>query len=886
MIILKNMLKYRGLTNKQAENNLKQYGFNELKEISKKTPLNILFKQVRNNFVIYLILFATIISFFVGKYVTAYTLIFVILMVVAVGFVQEYRSEKAIAALKGMLVPVSLVIRKGKEQEIFSKHIVPGDILILRNGEKIPADCLVLEEMELRVNESILTGESKDVTKKVSSKKEYTDENLVFMGTYIVNGRCIVKVIHTGMNTKFGNIAELISTTEKELPLQNKINKVAKYMAIMAILVSVLTGLIMFLRATSITEEIVINILIMVIALSVSAFPEGFPVVLITTLAFGAYKMAKQNAIVNRMSIIETLGETTVICADKTGTLTKGEMTVRTIFADNNLFKITGVGYEGKGDFLLDKQKIDPVNDAVLKNLLYGAVLCNDAIIERTGNDMEFKTIGSPTESALLVLGAKANLFKEDFKFERVQELPFNSDRKMMSVLCQKGKEKFVYSKGAPEFLLKKCKFIQTKDGVIELDNKQKKKINSITKKMARNSLRTVGLAYKTMKTFTKDHFEEDLIFVGLVGMEDPAREEVKESIETCKNAGIKVKMITGDNKETAKSIAKEIGLVGDLIEGYELDKLTDDELAKSINKIVIFARVKPEHKLRIVSALKANGEIVTMTGDGVNDAPALKDAHIGIAMGKNGTDVSRSVADLTLKDDNFHTIVVAIREGRTIFKNIRKFVTYQLSCNCAELSILFFGVLLSPLLGWEAPLLLSLQILFMNLVTDDLPAITLGLNPTSRDIMNESPRRNSEILNKKLIALLVFNGALLAGLTLISYYLSFNLFGENTEYSRTVALFSLIGLEIVSAFNFRSLRKKVLTRSPLVNPYLFYASLISLAATFIIIYTPVNKIFGTIPLRLEGFIIMVGLSLLLILIFDLLKYANSKLKFFDVEHI
>ncbi len=877
------MLDRSGLTTKDAQDRLRQYGLNEIEDISKISHLKILLRQVKSNFIVYLLFAAMLISFSVGKSITAYTILAVILMVIIVGYLQEYRSEKAISALKGMLVPTSVVIRDGKEQEIQSISLVPGDILVLRNGEKIPADCVLLEDKELHVNESALTGESNEVRKKAGSEANPSDENLVFMGTFVVNGRGVAKIIHTGMNTKFGKIAGLISTTEKDLPLQKKVNNIAKYMSILAVTVSILTGMLMLLRAETIDGGVIINIIILVIALSVSAFPEGLPVVLITTLSTGAFRMARLNAIVNRMSIIETLGETTVICSDKTGTITKGEMTVKKIFAGNSFYDVSGAGYDSKGDFFLKNKRVNIRNEPFLEGLLNNAVACNDARIERSGEN-EYKVSGSPTESALLILAAKAGLFREDLDCRRVQEIPFNSDRKMMSVLCQLKKEKMVYSKGAPEYLIKHCKFIQQKDGIVKLTERGKKRILEANTAMARNALRTLGLAYKKVSSFSKDHFEENLIFAGLVGMEDPPRQEVKDSIRQCRSAGITVKMITGDNKETALSIANQVGLEGKLMTGQELDAVTDDELAKIITSISIFARVKPEDKLRIIKALKSNGEIVTMTGDGVNDAPALKEAHIGVAMGKNGTDVSRSVADLTLKDDNFSTIVLAIREGRTIFINIRKFVTYQLSCNFAELSILFMGVLISPLLGWQVPLLLALQILFMNLVTDNFPAITLGFNPSSKDIMSEMPRKNSEILNKKFIALLIFNGLLMMLFVLLSYFLSFNVFGESVEYSRTIALITLISLEIASAFVFRSFRKGVLTRSLFVNPYLFYASVISLIATLVIIYSPLNKLFETVPLGIDGFIVAISFSLLLIAMYDLLKHVNNKKKIFDFE--
>ncbi len=875
-----------GLTTKEANARLKKYGRNEIQDVNKITPFRILLRQVKSNFLIYLLTVAVIISFFVGKSITAYAILAVIFMVVIVGFIQEYKAEQAINSLKDMLVPTAIALRDGKEKEIQAWQIVPGDILILRNGEKIPADCVLLDEQELKVNEAVLTGESSEVVKKVRSGKKYADRNMIFMGTFIVNGRCTAKVMHTGMNTKFGEIAGLISSAEKDMPLQIKVNRIVKYMVVLAVTISVLTGLIMFWRSPVINEEVIVTTLILVIALSVSAFPEGFPVVLITTLAAGARKMALKNAIVNRMSIIETLGETTVICSDKTGTITKGEMTVKKIFGGGKLYSVSGIGYQGKGEIVLNGKALNPKDDEDLSILINNALLCNDAIIERAGADNDYKILGSSTEAALLILGAKAGIFKEDLQCTREREVPFNSERKMMSVLCKSQRNHTVYAKGAPEFLLKKCKFARINGEIVKMTDKVKQEISEANKKMTTDALRTIALAYKPTTDLKKNGIEEDLIFAGLAGVEDPAREEVKATLKQCATAGIKVKMITGDNKETARAIAKKIGLHGKLIDGEELDTITDDELAKTIGSIAIFARVKPEHKLRIVNVLKANGETVTMTGDGVNDAPALKEAHIGIAMGKNGTDVSRSVADLTLKDDNFATIVYAVGEGRAIFKNIRKFATYQLTCNFAELAILFIGVLLGPFLGWHIPLLVALQILFMNLVTDNLPAITLGLNPSSADTMLDPPRKSSQILNKSMIILLAFTGGVLTIMVLAAYFISFNVMNNTTEYARTVALFTLIGLEIAAAYNYRSFRKGILTRNPFVNPYLFLASLISLIATFAIIYTPLNKIFETTPIGLEGFLIALGSMLTFALLFDVLKYVNNKKNFLYLEHI
>lgn len=878
------IMKERGLTESEASDRLRRYGYNEIREMHKISAIKILLRQIRNNFIIYLLTAAVILSFFVGKSITAYVIIFVILMVIFTGFFQEYKAEKSINALKEMLTPVSIVLRNGKEREILSKEIVPGDIVILRNGEKIPADCIILEEKNLLINESILTGESNEVKKESSkNEKDYSDKNLLFMGTFIVDGKAVCRVLHTGMDTKFGHISKMISTAEKELPLQKKINKIVKTMVFIAICISVATGLLMFFRNTNISTESIIEIAILVIALCVSAFPEGFPVVLTTALSVGAYRMAQKNAIVNRMSIIETLGETTIICSDKTGTITKGEMTVKKLFCNDKIIDISGTGYNGKGEFSIEGKNIEPLEDETIKQIMNVSVLCNDARISKTEKE-NYSFTGLPTETALLIMGAKAKIFLEDFNAERIEEIPFNSERKMMSVMYQLNNQNYVYSKGAIETIIQKCKFMSLNGKIILLKEEDKKRILEINKKLTSQAYRTIAFAYKKVKTFSKDNFEEELVFLGFTAIEDPPREEVKQAIQECITAGIKVKMITGDNKDTAMSIARQINLEGKIMEGYEIDRLTDNELKEIVNEISIFARVRPEHKLRIVKALKLNGEIVAMTGDGVNDAPALKEAHIGVAMGKGGTDVSREVSDLILKDDNFATIVNAIKEGRTIFKNIKKFVGYQLSCNYAELTILFVGVLLSPFLGWQIPLLLALQILFMNLVTDDLPAIMLSLTPYSKDIMTEKPRKKKDILSKGLFFWLLINGISMAIISLTIFYIVFNLLGQGFEYARTTALVTLIMLEIFSAFNFMSFRRKISLKSFMANKPLLLASFISVIATLAIIYTPANTIFGTVPINLIDWVIAIISSVLIIFIFNILKTINNRKEIFELN--
>lgn len=878
------MTKFPGLSTLEAQKHLLEFGKNKLEESQKNSALSIFFRQIKKNFIIYLLLVSAAASYFLHEEVTTYVILAVVGVVVLTGFIQEYKAEKAISELKKMIMPTSRVVRDGKEQEVSSEEIVPGDIIVLRTGEKVPADCIVREESNLKANEALLTGESTDVKKIATAEHEgVSDEHQIYMGSYIVHGRCIAEVVHTGMNTKFGKIAGMISAAEKKLPLQDKVNAVSKYMVYIGSFAALTTGLVLFFRADAVTFEVTTGILIIVIALAVSSFPEGFPVVLTTTLAYGVSRMAKQNAIVNRMSIIETLGETSVICSDKTGTITKGEMTVRHVYSDGILYDISGVGYEAQGAITRDGASMDLEHNHALKKLIQCSVICNDSNIERKDENSIYEVVGSSTEGALLILAAKHGVYKETYPEARIEEMPFDSQRKMMSVLYKHGEEKIVYVKGALEVVLKQCDSVQTKDGVKPLSDSLRKEIITANESLTSQTLRSLSFAYKVNDA---DSYTEDkLIFLGLCGMEDPPREEVAEAITLCNLSGIKVKMITGDNKETAQAIASQIGIHGDLLTGQELDEITDDELSRVVLTTAIFARVKPEDKLRIVKALKANGEIVTMTGDGVNDAPALKEAHIGVAMGKNGTDVSRSVADITLKDDNFATIVIAIKEGRTIFNNIRKFMTYQLSCNLSDMYILFVGMILAPYLGWYTPIISALQILFMNLVTDDLPAITLGFNKSSKDIMSEPPRKNEPILTSEFFQVLIVNGVLMGLIAFAVSYLCYNILNLPHETARTTLLVSMILVQIANAFNYRSFRYGVLSRSLLVNKYLVVASIISLFAVLAIVYTPLHVVFETTALKKESWMIALAAGFTIIVLFDLFKLINNKTHIF-LRHI
>ncbi len=956
-----------GLNQREAQSRLEKYGLNQIKESNKASPLKILLRQIRGNFIIYLLAVSSIISFAVGKIETTYALIAVVIVVVVFGFIQEYKAEKATEALKNMLTQFSTVIRDDKEQKVESTYLVPDDVVILRTGEKVPADCEILDQKSLLVNESVLTGEAKEVEKFVNDE--------IYMGSFIVGGHCVARVVQTGMSTKFGKIASLISGAEKELTLQKKVNAIGKYTVAVGLTMALATGALMFVRNPSLDWENMTGILILVVALSVSSFPEGLPVVLTTTLAVGAGRMAKQNAIVNRMGVIETLGEVTVICSDKTGTITTGQMTVKQIYCGNDIYDVGGAGFSLDGDIVrrgnIDEKggeksfersphpatagedqvrRLDasflgnggsadipyPSASAVrlggrgpsegryvadltmspeLKRLLTCAVICNDAKIQATEQNSDIKVTGSPTEGALLVLAGKAGLYKEDIDTARLEELPFSSERKMMSVAVKDQESRadgvIVFSKGAPEVLLEKSAFIAKDGQEVALTESTKESIKTLVNEASGQAYRTLALAYKKVGPHPVENhphnsllarlfgrlthkpadelnsqdlvkkelaeLESDLVFLGLLALEDPPREEVKQAVQTAKTAGITVKMITGDNIETAISVGRKIGLEGKALEGADIDDLTDEGLRLIVESTVVFARVRPEHKIRIVKALKELGHIVAMTGDGVNDAPALKEAHVGIAMGKNGTDVSRATADITLKDDNFATIISAVREGRGVFNNIQKFVSYQLACNFAELLVLFFGVLLAPSFGWQIPIITALQILFMNLVTDSLPAIMLGFNPTSPDIMLAKPRAKSGIINRFTVSTLIFAGALMGLGTLVAQYFSFNFWGHDAGVSATTTLIALICLEIITAFTFRSFRKPTLSRSPLVNRPLVWATSASLVATIIIVYTPLNIFFETVPVGYKSWLLVLGLSFLITVVFDLAKLVKPQ---------
>ncbi len=855
---------HTGLNGTQITKLQEKYGPNEISLGQKLSPLRVFLRQFDHNYILYLLFVAALISLFVGKAITAYVIFSVIVLVVGVGFVLEYKAERAIEALKQMVLPTCQVIRDGREVEILARDLVPGDLVLLTAGDSVPADCEIIEEHELYANESMLTGESKEVKKSIEKSKTNINQHMVFMGTHIVSGRARALVVKTAGDTAFGAIAHMIATSEKEMPLQSKINKITSYMVAVSLVFSALTGIVMLAYSSAITTEVVVGILIIIIALSVSAVPEGLPMVLISTLAHGAMRMARQNAVVNRMSVIGTIGEVTVICTDKTGTLTLGQMSVKSITTATATYAVDRTNNDTHGRIM---QGDSPLTQTphVLAALIEAGRYCNDAQLADEKGKLAAK--GSPTERALLWLGTLAHHSPKK-TLTRLGELPFSSERKMMSVL---NSDHVIRVKGAPERVLERCTHILTPQGARAMTKADIKEINKTLSDYTSRAYRTLALATKNHAGTSPKYSEDGLTWLGVVGIEDPPRSEVKQAIATCQAAGIAVKMITGDNQDTALAIAAQIGLPGIAIDGATLDKLTDAELIKRMPTIGIFARVAPQHKVRIVKILKSQGELVAMTGDGVNDAPSLKEAHVGIAMGINGTDVSRAAADITLKDDNFATIVSAIRHGRSIFENIQTFVAYQLSCNMAQLFIIFIGVLLGPILGWQTPLFVALQILFINLITDNLPAIVLGLLPARATIMDRAPLQ-SGLLTKQLIVFIITIGVGTGIFTLafFSYFHDFVRFEH--EHARSLAYVCFVIIAILNAFGFRALRSHSNSFFRKEDMLLIGASLTSCALLLVVLYTPLNSIFELVGPSAGEWLYVAGVAVLFTVLFSLIK--------------
>ena len=864
--------KETGLSQEEVQKRLQQYGPNELQKEKGTSPIKMFLEQFTDLLIIILLIamFLSIgTAIYQGTVEEIYdaVVIFAIILACAVlGFVEEYRSEKALDALKKMTSPTAIVLRDGKEVKIQTSDIVPGDVILLYTGDKVPADARLLEAFNLKVDEASLTGESSPVNKSTTALPEETPlndrRNMVFTGTVVVYGRGKALATSTGMNTEFGKIAKMVQVTEEEqTPLEKRMESVGKWIGILSISVCLLVALIGVIEGRSILTMIMWGI-----SLAVAAVPEALPAIVTGALAVGMYRMAKVNTIVRKLPAVETLGCTSVICSDKTGTMTKGEMTVQRIYVNYEAIKVSGVGYEPEGDFLLEDKKIDPKNEN-LQTLLKIAALCNDAKLEKETETERWIIKGDPTEGALVVAAAKAGLWKEDLEKDapRIAEIPFSSERKCMTTAhLASGGKKVAFMKGAPEVVLAKCSKIYSDGKVRKMTEDDRVEVLKVTEAMAMQALRNLGFAFKELPesvTTFDEKIEKDMTFVGIMGMIDPPREEVKDAIYLCKKAGIRVVMVTGDHRLTAIAVARELNLLaeneteGKVLTGEELDKISDEQLTQMVENVVIYARVSPEHKMRIVKAWKTKGQVVAMTGDGVNDAPALKLSDIGVAMGVTGTEVTKEASDMVLTDDNFASIVKAVKEGREIYGNIKKYLTYLLRCNVMEIIVMFVAMIGVPYLAGTHDVepesvvaLTAIQLLWVNLTTDGLPAIALGVDPGDPDLMDKTPRDpNESVWTTDVKLYLTATPILMSVLLLSGYFMYQPWLGQAQLFeARTQLLTAMILMELANAISARSLKYSVFKVGVFKNKFLWYAVLSSFGLQLIVLYTPgLQTLFG-----------------------------------------
>ncbi len=840
-----------GLSGEQVEQRLEEYGRNELDKGESVSPLELFIDQFRD-FLIYLLIGAAALSVVVGEFLDA-VLIFLILFANGIfGFLQEYKTEKDIEALRELSSPDATVLRDREKHVVDAKEVVPGDIVFIEQGSAIPADARVIEAHSLETDESALTGESAQVSKQPEEVAEDTPlaerDNMVYKNTTAVKGRGKAVVTDTGMETQVGDIAsQLEDADEGKSPFQQEVDEMGQKIGygIIAIILFVAVTQFFFTTAGPIT------ILLFAIALAVAAVPEGLPLVVTITLARGSKKMLKKNALVRRLPVVESLGAVDVIVTDKTGTLTEDTMTVKRVLFGDDVYDVTGGGVSQDGSFEQDGGEIDP---ASIRPLLECGVRCNNAEYAPAREDDEY--LGDPTEVALLVSAAKGGIDESDAqKDERVREIPFSSARKRMTAVYPDDDDTYTaYMKGAPEVILDRCDRILVDGEEQPLTDEKKEEVLATNQEFAADALRVLGFARRTLDDADADddEIEEGMVFLGLQGMIDPPREEVKEAVEDCRDAGIHVVMATGDNIETAKAIGEEIGFdPSGALTGSDIEDMTDEELQEHVSDVEIFARVSPSHKVRILDALKANGHNVAMTGDGVNDAPALKQSDVGIAMGIRGTDVAQQASDMILQDDNFVTIRDAIAEGRGIFDNVRKFVSYLLSYNAGEVLIVFFGVLIGSMLfpdifrhGEEVLVLTPVMLLWINLVTDGLPALALGADPKTENIMKRQPRGVDEsVIDKRMLATIVSIGVFMA-VTILPFFFRHtdSMVEAQTMAFTALVIFEMIGIQAI---------RKIYGTKILTNIWLWIAIAVSFILQLIVIYTAVNTYFGVTPIGL-----------------------------------
>lgn len=856
----------QGLNNAEVARRLSEYGPNELQASARISPWALLFAQFKNVLIV-ILLTATALSAFLGHGVEAIAIAVIVLFAVLLGFVQEYRAERAIEALRQMAAPTATVLRGGNEVEIPARSLVPGDIIFLQTGDRIPADGRLIQAINLQVDEAVLTGESVPVEKNTAPLADAQlgigdRKNMVYSGTAASYGRGKAVVVATGMSTEFGKIAGMLETVETvKTPLQKNLDRVGNVLAMAALIIVTMIVALGVFRGQPVLEMFIFGI-----ALAVAVVPEALPAVVTISLAIGVRRMARRNALVRRLPTVETLGGTSVICSDKTGTLTKDEMTARKIFVCGQTFDVLGSGYEPHGEFLLNGSVVKP--DAGLIALLRGAERSSDARLVETNGRWEIK--GDPTEGALVVAAAKAGLDKIDLEtdFPRINEIPFTSETKRMTTLHASSNGTIAYSKGAPEIILNSCSWQLSQTGAIPLNESARKVILAAAQQMARGALRVLAVASKPQVQI--ENAEQEMTLLGLVGMIDPPRPEAKDAIQTCEAAGIKPAMITGDHPLTAQAVAHELGLLktGRVVIGAELEAMSAEELEKQVDDIEVYARVSPVHKLRVVMALQKKGHIVAMTGDGVNDAPALKKADIGIAMGITGTDVTKEVAAMMLTDDNFASIVAAVEEGRHIFENIKKYLMYLLGCNIGEIVLMTGAVLL----GMPLPLT-AVQILYVNLATDGLPALALAVDPPAPDLMRRKPRNaRTGIFSRPVVALMLAGGVWTAIVNLGVFAWALKS-GLDIKEAMTMTFVALVLIQFFNAYNYRSDRQSIVNR-PFANKWLNLAILWEVLLLALIIYVPfLHKPFGTFSLPLVDWLIVVSFALTVVPVLEVVKW-------------
>jgi Ca2+-transporting ATPase len=861
-----------GLSSGEAATRLNQFGPNELQTQGSVSPWTILLEQFKNVLIIILLL-ATTLSAFLGHGVEAIAITVIVLFAVILGFIQEFRAERAIEALREMAAPNATVLRDEREQRVPARELVPGDLIVLATGDKVPADARLTEAINLQTVEAPLTGESAPVEKH---SEPLTDDqlppadqkNMAFAGTAVTYGRGRALIVATGMATEFGKIARMLEEVDTaKTPLQKNLDRIGKSLARAAFAVVLVIVAVGLFRGQPFVEMLIFGV-----ALAVAVVPEALPAVVTISLALGVKRMVRRNALVRRLPAVETLGSTSVICSDKTGTLTKDEMTVRRLYVAGHIIEVSGTGYEPLGTF--SQNGSDFAQSEPLSLLLRAAALASDARVEQKNGFGTWEVKGDPTEGALVVAAAKAGLNKVelDIQFARVSEIPFTAETKRMTTLHRTTSDVVAYAKGAPEVIVQSCESVLTETGVESLDDAHRAEVLERARQMAGEAMRVLAIAYKPGATL-KDA-ERDMTLLGLAGMIDPPRPEAKAAVQKCNEAGIKVIMITGDHPLTAKAVAEELAITkgGRIVNGADLEAMDDTQLEREVESIEVCARVSPAHKLRVVTALQNRGQVVAMTGDGVNDAPALKKADIGIAMGITGTDVSKEAAAMMLTDDNFASIVAAVEEGRGIFSNIKKYLMYLLSSNIGEIGLMA-GATLAGL-----PLPLSaVQILYVNLATDGLPALALAVDPPEGGLMQRRPRNpHTGIFTRPVVLLMLAGGVWSAIVNLGLFVWALNS-GRPIAEAMTMTFVSLVLIQFFKAYNFRSDRLSVL-REPFANKWLNLAIGWELIMLALILYVPVlERIFGTVALPLNDWLLIIAAALTISPVLELTKWLERR---------